>query len=119
MPVLTIDTNVPKDKVTLDIVKRLVDVIASSLGKPKNYVVVHINAGQLMSFGGGDGFAAIGRLTSIGQINRDTNTKTMANIASLLEKELNVPPESFYLTFEDIPPANIGWKKSTFADLFG
>ena len=119
MPILTICTNVAKEKVSIDLVKKLVDVVASSLGKPKAYVVVHINPGQLMSFAGGDGLAAIGRLTSIGQINRESNTKTMSAVASVLEADLGVPSEAFYLSFEDLAPANIGWKKSTFADMFG
>ena len=119
MPVLTIDTNVPRDNVSITLVKKLVDIVAENLGKPKQYVVVHVNPGQLMSWAGEDGSCAIGRLTSIGQINRSINTKTMAAVAGLLEAEPGVPSDKFYLTFEDIAPANIGWKKSTFADMFG
>ena len=43
----------------------------------------------------------------------------MAAVASVLEADLGVPSEAFYLSFEDLAPANIGWKKSTFADMFG
>jgi phenylpyruvate tautomerase PptA (4-oxalocrotonate tautomerase family) len=119
MPILTINTNVSKDKVSLDHVKKLVDVVAQALGKPKEYVVVHINPGQLMSFAGGDAPCAIGRLGSIGQINREKNKATQAAIATALEQELEITDENFFLTFEDLPPANSGWKKTTFAEILG
>ena len=119
MPVLAINTNVPQAKVSLELVKKLVDVVATTLGKPKNYVVVQVTGGQAMSWGGGEAACAAGRLTSIGAISRANNEKLQAGVAVLLEKELAVSPEHLYITFEDVAPANIGWKKSTFADLFG
>ena len=119
MPVLSIQTNAPQSKVTPALVKKLVDIVADSLGKPKSFVVVHVSGSQVMSFGGGDAVAAIGRLTSIGAINKGNNEKLQANVAKILEKELGVASDKLYITLEDVAPVNIGWKHSTFADMFG
>lgn len=119
MPVLVINTNVPQAKVTQDLVKKLVDVVADSLSKPKNYVVVQVIGGQAMSWGGGDAACAAGRLTSIGAINRSNNDKLQSGVAHLLKQELAISSDHLYITFEDVAPVNIGWKQGTFADIFG
>lgn len=114
MPTLTILTNVSKDKVKMDLVKHLVDVIATSLGKPKNYVVVCIQPDQLLSWAGDDNPAAFGRLVSIGQITPEKNAKTQEAVANVLTKELGIPNDRFYLCFEDFAGSNIGWQTGTF-----
>lgn len=119
MPVLVINANVPQSNVTADLIKRLVTVVETSLSKPKEYIVVQVNGGQAMSWGGGDGACAAGRLTSIGAINRPNNDKLQSGVAHLLQKELGVSPDHLYITFEDVAPVNIGWKEGTFADIFG
>lgn len=114
MPILTISTNVSKDKVSLDLVKNLVDVVASTLGKPKNYVVVTIQPDQLLSWGGGDTPAAVGRLVSIGAISPASNAKLQAAVSKVLNDKLGVPGERLYICFEDFAPSNIGWQDATF-----
>lgn len=114
MPTLSILTNVPKEKVHKDLVKTLVDVIATTLGKPKNYVVASIQPDQLLSWGGDDSPAAVGRLVSIGAINPEKNASTQAAVSALLTAELGIPNDRFYLCFEDFAPSNVGWKTGTF-----
>lgn len=119
MPVLLINTNVAQSKVTINLVHKLVDAVADSLGKPKNYIVVQVIGDQLMSWGGGDAACAAGRLTSIGAVSRANNTKLQAAVAHLLKQELGIASDHLYITFEDVAPVNIGWKEGTFADIFG
>ena len=45
MPFLQVTTNVPKSKVTEDLIAVLTDVIAESLNKPKGYCAVHVIPG--------------------------------------------------------------------------
>ena len=114
MPTLTILTNVSKEKVSKDLVKSLVDIIATTLGKPKSYVVAVIQPDQLLSWAGEDTPAAIGRLVSIGSISPEKNANTQAAVSALLTAELGIPNDRFYLCFEDFAPSNVGWKTGVF-----
>lgn len=46
MPMLQINTNVPKEKITEEFNLNLCDVLAQTLSKPKGYCAVHILAGK-------------------------------------------------------------------------
>lgn len=119
MPTLTIQTNVKSDKIPPGLVKELVDIVASALGKPKSYVVVNIQSDQNLSWGGTDDAAAVATLVSIGQINPDMNKNTTNVISTKLEDTLGVKSDRFYLCFNDYAPANIGYTKTTFQEIFG
>lgn len=54
-----------------------------------------------MAFGGSEQPAAYGELVSIGGLNPDTNKKLSAAIASILESQLSVPKNRFFLKFYD------------------
>jgi hypothetical protein len=46
MPILQINTNVPKEKITEEFSVHLTDVLAETLSKPKEYCAVHILPGK-------------------------------------------------------------------------
>ncbi|XP_066959959.1 macrophage migration inhibitory factor-like isoform X2 [Macrobrachium rosenbergii] len=68
MPCLEISTNIPKEKVTSDIILSLSKEIAACLGKPEQYVAVRILPDQLMSFGGTLEPCGTAQLLSIGKL---------------------------------------------------
>lgn len=117
MPVFTVNTNVPVDKVPADFKTQATEVIAKSLGKPASYIAVHVNAGQNISFGGTDEAAALCDLVSIGALSVESNKKHSKNLMALLEKTLKVSPSRAYISFKNTSKADIGFQSTTFDDL--
>ncbi|OQR74039.1 macrophage migration inhibitory factor-like [Tropilaelaps mercedesae] len=115
MPVLTIHTNVPAEKVPADFLDTCSKVVADTLGKPISYVMVHVAAEQLMSFGN-DRIApcASCTLSSIGCISPAQNKKTSKAISEVLDSKLGVPANRMYINFVDLQPSNVGFNGSTF-----
>lgn len=116
MPALTINTNVPASRVPADFKAQMTDVLAKTLGKPKAYIAVHVNAGQDISFGGTDEPAALCDLVSIGALSRDSNKKHSEAIMKLLE-HLKVDASRIYISFHNMDKSNIGHMSTTFDDL--
>ena len=75
MPVFTINTNLSVDKIANDFRNKTRNVLAASLGKPKSYIMVHMNANQIMNWGGSDAPCASCRRRSIGALGADLNKK--------------------------------------------
>jgi phenylpyruvate tautomerase len=65
-------------------------------------------------FGGTDEPAALGCVYSIGAISKESNGKIQASVTDLLEP-FGVPESRMYINFFDMPRANVGWSRSTFA----
>lgn len=65
-------------------------------------------------FGGSDAPTALGCLYSIGAIAQDSNGKITAAVTDLLE-EFGVTEGRIYINFFDVPRANVGWSRRTFA----
>lgn len=49
MPLLQILTNVSKDKITSELLGNLTNVLADTLGKPKEFCAVHVLPGFALS----------------------------------------------------------------------
>lgn len=116
MPTLTINTNVPDKDIPDSLIEELVDVVATTLGKPKGYVVVVINGGVRMNWGGSTAPCANGTLMSIGALGEGPNKKASAAIMKKVKDVIGVPDDRFYLTFVDEKKENVGWRSTTFAD---
>ncbi|CAF0742811.1 unnamed protein product [Brachionus calyciflorus] len=116
MPMLQINTNIRKEKITEEFNLNLVDVLAETLNKPKGYCAVHILADQLMSFGGTFEPCAYVTLMSIGRLGVEENKKHSKVIMNELEK-LGIPPNRVYIYFQDAHPFEVGYNKTTFADI--
>ncbi|KMT12412.1 hypothetical protein BVRB_5g103440 [Beta vulgaris subsp. vulgaris] len=115
MPCLNISTNVNLDGVdTSAILSDATSSVADLIGKPKAYVMVVLKGSVPMAFGGSEQPAAYGELVSIGGLNPDTNKKLSAAIASILESQLSVPKNRFFLKFYDTKGSFFGWNGTTF-----
>jgi len=75
---------------------------------------VTINDNASLIFGGTDAPAALGCLYSIGAIAMESNGKIQASVTDLLEP-YGVAEDRMYINFFDMPRANVGWSRRTFA----
>jgi len=114
MPLLKLETTVTlTDDKRKALLAALSNVVAGTIGKPEQYVMVVISpAAILMS--GQPGEAAFVDVRSIGGLSGEVNQLLSQQIGGLLKEFLGVAPDRVYLNFTDIPAANWGWNSDTF-----
>ena len=119
MPNLTVRTNVTKDRETLlALSARLSKEITALLGKPEKWMLIDIQPGVLLRFGGDAKTpCAACQLHCIGKIDVETNTKVSHAVAKALKEVLGVDPSRYYCAFTDFPASNMGWNCVTFGSL--
>ena len=114
MPLLKLETTIAlaADKKQA-LLTSLSKIVAGTIGKPEQYVMVVINpAAILMSGKSGD--AAFVDVRSIGGLSGEVNRQLAQKIGDLLNESLGVPPDRIYLNFTDVAAANWGWDGDTF-----
>ena len=114
MPLLRLETTVvlAEDK-RKALLASLSSVVAGTVGKPEQYVMVMASqAAMLMSGNGGD--AAFVDVRSIGGLTDGVNRKLSQKVCKLLGDSLGIPQNRIYLNFTNIEPSNWGWNGSTF-----
>jgi phenylpyruvate tautomerase len=114
MPLLKLETTVvlPEDK-RKALLASLSKLVAETLGKPEQYVMVA--AGQAaIQMSGSAGDAALVDVRSIGGLSGDVNRRLSQKVCALLNESLGVPPNRVYLNFTEVDAANWGWKGNTF-----
>ncbi len=114
MPLLKLETTVTlTDDKKKTLLAALSKIVAGTIGKPEQYVMVVVSpAAILMS--GKPGDAAFVDVRSIGGLNADVNRQLALEIGTLLKESLDVPPDRVYLNFTDVPAGNWGWNNDTF-----
>jgi phenylpyruvate tautomerase len=78
------------------------------------YVGVSITDNASVIFGGSDEPCALGNLYSIGSIAMESNGMIQAAVTDLLEP-FGLNESRMYINFFDMPRANVGWSRRTFA----
>ncbi|GFP84375.1 macrophage migration inhibitory factor homolog [Phtheirospermum japonicum] len=115
MPTLNLYTNVPVDGVVAsDILKDATKAVAKIIGKPESYVMIVVNGGVPISFGGTEEPAAYGEIVSIGGLGPSINAKLSATIAEILQTKLSIDASRFYIKFYDAQRSFFGFNGSTF-----
>lgn len=66
------------------------------------YVMILVNGGVPISFGGTEEPAAYGELISIGGLDPSVNGKLSAIIAEILQTKLSIDSSRFYIKFYDV-----------------
>jgi phenylpyruvate tautomerase PptA (4-oxalocrotonate tautomerase family) len=114
MPLLKLETTVAlSDEKKQALLASLSKLVAGTIGKPEQYVMVVVSpAAILMS--GKPGNAAFVDIRSIGGLSDDVNRQLSQKICKLLKESLGVPPDRVYLNFTDVRPGNWGWNGDTF-----
>lgn len=114
MPYLMIRTNVTIDNTQADdMVRQASQTTAQLLGKPESYVMVSLDPGTRMRFGGSDQPCAYLELYSLG-LPQDRTTDLSSGLSDLIHRTLNVPPERTYIRFADSERHMWGFKGGTF-----
>ncbi len=108
MPYLAVSTNA---EIPTEIEKRFLkeasETVAAVTGKPEQYVMVKLDAGQPMLFSGMDEPAAFLELKSIGFPAAGVEG-IAASLCSLASRQLGVHEERVFIVFQDIKPAMWG-----------
>jgi phenylpyruvate tautomerase len=114
MPLLKLETTVAvADDQKKALLASLSKIVAGTIGKPEQYVMVVIGpAAFLMS--GQPGDAAFVDIRSIGGLSDDVNRQLAQKVGSLLKESLGVPLDRVYLNFTDVSAGNWGWNGDTF-----
>jgi len=114
MPLLKLETSVPlsgdKQKSLLALLGK---TVASTLGKPEQYVMVTCGPSAIW-MSGSDTSAAFVDLRSIGGLTDAVNRKLSAQVCRILTEALDLSPERIYLNFSDVEPGRWGWNGGTF-----
>lgn len=114
MPFLKIQTNQPLDTANQQaLMEKASALVAAQLGKPENYVMVAIEAGQNMLFAGTNSPLAYLELKSIGL--PESATQDLSNhLCTLMAQELDIEKNRTYIEFADAPRHMWGWDGKTF-----
>jgi len=95
------------------LLKDLSKLVAQTLNKPEQYVMVAIQE-SAVAMSGTTAPAAFADLRSIGAINSANNTRLSQELCTLLKKQLDIDSNRVYINLSDVDAANWGWNGATF-----
>lgn len=114
MPFLKIQTNQPLEAVDQQaLLEKASTLVSAQLGKPENYVMVAIEAGQNMLFAGTNSPLAYLELKSIG-LPESATQDLSDHLCTLMAQELDIEKNRTYIEFADAPRHMWGWDGRTF-----
>ncbi|XP_063876099.1 macrophage migration inhibitory factor homolog [Scylla paramamosain] len=119
MPFLEVSTNLPKEKVTPEVLSGLSKMVSEMLDKSESYCMMHVLPDQLMTFGGTSEPCAVVRLSSIGRLGVELNKKHAAKIFAFMDKHLGISNDRMFMAFQDLDSSTVGYKGTTFHELYG
>ncbi|CAJ1058654.1 macrophage migration inhibitory factor [Xyrichtys novacula] len=114
MPMFVVNTNVARADVPAALLTEASAELTKAIGKPEQYIAVHINPDQMMIFGGKGDPCALCSIHSIGRIGDAQNKKYSKLVCELLNKHLGISADRIYINFTDMPAGNVGWNNTTF-----
>jgi phenylpyruvate tautomerase len=114
MPLLKLETTVtlPDDQQRA-LLASLSRIVAETIGKPEQYVMISISRAEMV-MSGKAGDAAIVDIRSIGGLSGDVPRTLSKKICGLLHDNLGIPENRIYLNFAEVKAANWGWNGNTF-----
>jgi len=114
MPLLKLETNVAlSDDTRKSLLETLSKIVAQTLGKPEDYVMVAISSASII-ISATSGDAAFVDLRGIGGLGEAVNRQLSHKVCTLLLESLNVAPDRVYLNFTNLDGMNWGWNGNTF-----
>ncbi len=115
MPYLNIQTNQSLNPEAQDkLLSEGSKLVASALGKSEDYMMVSLQDGAPMLFGGKPDPTALLELNSLG-IPEGATKEICKQLCALVDSVAEIPPERVYVKFNDIQRSMWGWK----GDMFG
>jgi phenylpyruvate tautomerase len=119
MPLLRLETNIPKSKVTVDFLNQTTAIMAKTLGKPESYCFATVIPDLPAAWGGSTDPCGTATLLSIGKLGVEENKKHAAVLHDHFEKNLGIPRNRLYIIFIDEDASNVGYNGTTFHEIFG
>ncbi|UMM34778.1 hypothetical protein L5515_007698 [Caenorhabditis briggsae] len=116
MPMVRVATNLPDEKVPQDFEIRLTDLLARSMGKPRERIAVEVAAGARLVHGATHDPATVISIKSIGAVSAEDNIRHTAAITEFCGKELGLPKDKVVITFHDLAPVTVGFNGTTVAE---
>jgi phenylpyruvate tautomerase PptA (4-oxalocrotonate tautomerase family) len=114
MPFLSLQTNAElTDAARSKLAQELAELVSRELGKPMDYIQVHLQLGAFLTFAGTDERTAFVDLRSLG-LPPNKPPALSAALCVLLQEQLGVPPQRVFLNFQDMPRSHWGWNGRTF-----
>ena len=92
----------------------LSQIAAEGTGKPEQYVMAGVRDNVPMTMSGTAGPCALVTVKAIGGLHKSVNQTLAAKISQLLQKELSIPTNRVYVTFEELAPSHWAWDGKTF-----
>ena len=112
MPLLEISTNTIIENAQ-EVARQASKLTAEILGKPESYVMIKLQAEQILLFAGSDEAAAHVKLKSLG-LPEDKTTEFSARLCDFIESELTIKSARIYIEFSSPERHMWGWDKTTF-----
>ncbi|OQV21860.1 hypothetical protein BV898_04074 [Hypsibius exemplaris] len=116
MPLFIIDTNLPRSKIPKTFTADAAELIATITRREKNHVGVLVNTDLILSVGGSEEPAAMGKLQAIKRLGGERNNQYTAPIYEFIEKTLGIKGDRFVLEFQAIQGSEIALGGKTLAD---
>jgi phenylpyruvate tautomerase len=114
MPLLKLEPTVAlSDDNRKALLTSLSKIVAETIGKPEQYVMVTAGPAAIL-MAGKPGDAAFVDLRSIGGLGGEVNQQLSQKICRVLNESLGVPSNRVYLNFTDVEAGNWGWNGQTF-----
>ena len=116
MPNLTLNTSLDfEDEKANEILATFSRAVSKLLGKDEKWIMVQVNKGQKMCFGGSTDPCAFIRLVSIGGLDdKDKNNEIVADLTQIVT-ELGVSADRCFIELQNVERQNFGFNGKTFA----
>jgi phenylpyruvate tautomerase len=116
MPLIQLDTNstFPDPNGKQAMAKSLSQITAEATGKPEQYVMVCLREDAAMMMSGAPGPCALVTVKAIGGLSKPVNQALAAKASQLLQKELGIPGNRIFITFEELAADHWAWDGRTF-----
>ncbi|XP_063876064.1 macrophage migration inhibitory factor-like [Scylla paramamosain] len=119
MPILEVSTNLPKEKVTPEVLSGLSKMVSEILDISESLCMMHVLPDQLMTLGGCSEPCAVARLSSIDNLGVELNKKHAAKIFAFMDKHLGISKDRMFMVFHELTTSIVGHKGTTLHELYG
>ncbi|CAD6193221.1 unnamed protein product [Caenorhabditis auriculariae] len=116
MPMVRVATNLPDSSVPVDFEVRLTDLLAESMGKPRDRFAVEIAPGLRLVHGAMKDPVVVLTVNSIGAVSASDNVRHTQAITAFCLAELGLPPQKVVVSFNDLAPHSVGFNGTTVAE---
>ncbi|KAF8386164.1 mif-2 [Pristionchus pacificus] len=116
MPMVRVATTVDKTKIADDFEVKLTDILAESMGKPRERIMIEIDAGRRIIHGATPGPVCHIVIKSIGCVGEQLNIQHTKRVTDFINRLWGIPKDKIILEFYDLAPHQVGFNGTTVAD---